>query len=67
MYLGESSLNGDNFPEFGNVLEKTSTLTAFSGNNYERSCVYTIDGYPESGTYVDSYLNVNLTWKYNCK
>ena len=67
MYSGELSLKSDLFPELGNALEKTSKFTDFSWNNYKRSYVYNSDGYPESGTYADSYSKINLTWKYNCK
>lgn len=67
MYLNDASLNGDRFPELGNVLKKINPLSGFSGNNSQRSYVYNNDAYPISGTYVSSASKVNLAWKYNCK
>ncbi|SEJ43730.1 hypothetical protein SAMN05216327_110101 [Dyadobacter sp. SG02] len=69
IYINKGSLNDDRFPELGNVLEKTSKFSGFSGDNCTRSYVYNEDGYPISGRHIDKNLdaNLNLTWRYNCK
>lgn len=67
MFLGIASLNGDSFPELGNVLEKTNPVVSYSGDNSQRSYIYNNEGYPISGTYIDAAFEANLTWKYNCK
>jgi|GEM_PF-2857287 len=66
LYIIRGSLNDDRFPELGNVIEKTSKISGYSGDNSKRSYAYNGDGYPISGKYVDTSLSVDLTWTYKC-